>query len=373
MKLSLVRELQPLKNREQIKSILITKFKHIGDVLMLTPVVSILKERFPQASICVVVHKGTEAVLTNNPDIDKIIVFDRSLKEKGLFQKIKGQIKLVQQIRDIKPDLSIELTGGDRGAIISLLSGSPIRVGFSKGKKGMLGRNLCFTSLAPLRDNAVHAAQSDLDILNEIGISEDVKNYPLKLYISESDRRKAESVLDQYGITKDDFVVFIHPVSRWFFKCWDDEKVAALCDYLQEKYNAVIILSGGSLQKEKDKIANIRHLSKAQGKTVDLSGQLSLEVLAGVLERSHMFFGVDTALMHMASALLKPMVVLFGPTGAHNWRPLNPQAIVIKKDELGCLPCGKAGCDDSKKSKCLSLINVSDVTEAFDKLISMVA
>lgn len=357
---------------KNINSILITKFKHIGDVLMLTPMLSVLRERFENASITVVLNKGTEHVLVNNPCVDKIIVFDRDLKKKGFFKNIAGQLSLLKDIRKTNPDMCIELTGGDRGAIIGFFSGAYIRLGYGKGKKGMLGRNLFFTSLFPTDDNTLHAAQRDLKLLELIGISEDVKKYPLKLYVSEEDRKTADDIFRQNDISEDDFVFFVHPVSRWFFKCWEDDKVAAVCDYMKEKYNAVILFSGGSLEQETEKIEGIINLCKNKDRIVDLSGKLSLEVLAAVLEKSSVFFGVDTALMHMASALAKPLVVLFGPTGAHNWKPLNPEAIVVKKDELTCMPCGKAGCNDSKKSRCLEMIEVKDITDSFDKLINTV-
>lgn len=357
---------------KNIKSILITKFKHIGDVLMLTPAVSVLKKQFPEAKITVVVHKGTESVITANPHIDKIIVFDRSLKKQGLFKNISGQLKLVSDIRKTKPDLCIELTGGDRGAIISFVSGAKVRIGYGKRKKGMLFRDSLFTDVYEGDDVSEHAAQSNLNVLREIGIGADVKDYPLKLYVSDSARDEADSLFKKHSISSDDFIVFVHPVSRWFFKCWDDEKVAKVCDYLKEKYNAVILFSGGPAEKEKNKINNIINLCKNKDKVIDLSGQLSLETLSAVLQSSTVFFGVDTALMHMASALKKPLVVLFGPTGSHNWGPLNPEAIVLKKEELECMPCGKAGCDDSKKSRCLEMIEVREVTDSFDKLIEVV-
>lgn len=357
---------------KNIKSILITKFKHIGDVLMLTPAVAVLKKQFPDAKITLVVHKGTESVIIDNPHIDKIIVFDRSLKKKGLLKNICGQLKLVSDIRKTKPDLCIELTGGDRGAIISFVSGAGLRIGYAKRKKGMLFRDRLFTDVYTGDDEKIHAAQSNLNVLTQIGIGADVKDYPLELYVSDAARKEADELFAEHKISCDDFIVFVHPVSRWFFKCWDDKKVALVCDYLKQKYNAVVLLSGGPAEKEKNKINNIINLCKNKEKTIDLSGKMSLETLAAVLESSTVFLGVDTALMHMASALKKPMVVLFGPTGSHNWGPLNQEAVVLKKDELECMPCGKAGCDDSKKSRCLDMIEVSDVTDSFDKLIEVV-
>jgi len=344
------------------KKILVTKFKHIGDVLLMTPLLRTLKEAYPGGKIIVAVNKGTEAVLKHNPDIDKLLVYDRGLKKKSLMEKFLGEWQFLQDIRQEKVDLCIELSGGDRGAILGILSGAKQRVGYAKGKKGLFLRNRLFTSVSYSNNTQKHMIIHNLDILKEIGIQS--CNTDLVLKVMEQEKEGAKRCLNKWGIDLKQRLVIIHPTSRWLFKCWKDEYMAEISDYLVEKYQAKVIFTSSPVGKEVEKIENI--LAQLKYPVVNLAGKTSLRQLAALLEKSCLFIGIDSAPMHMAAALKISSIVLFGPSGYKNWGPLNKEAVVLSK-ELPCIPCGRAGCDDSKVSKCLDIITPQDVKEKIDK------
>lgn len=352
-----------------VRNILISKFKHIGDVLLMTPLLAVIKEFFPETKLLVAVNKGTEELLLHNKNIDKLLVFDRQVKKRNLKKKIKGEMDFVKSIRREKIDLSIDLSGGDRGAILSFLSGAKIRLGYTKGRKGMFFRNLLFTHLSASNNTKKHMIQHNLDILREIDITSQKKE--MEIFLTKKEDEKIKKLFLSLGIQKDDLVITIHPTSRWLFKCWKDEYLAEICDYLTAKYQARVILTSANSSKELDKVSEIVSLLK-HNKIINLSGKTTIRELAGIIKRSDLFIGIDSAPMHIASALKVPSIILFGPSGHHNWGPLNKEAAVICKEELSCMPCGKDGCNGSKKSKCLEMITPGELCQAIDKKLAYI-
>ena len=85
---------------------------------------------------------------------------------------------------------------------------------------------------------------------------------------------------------------------------------------------------------------------------LDLAGHLSLKELGALIAKARLFFGMDSAPMHLAAAVNTPAVALFGPSGVFNWGPWGEGHLVIKQD-WDCLPCGQDGCEGSKISRCL--------------------
>ncbi|MFC2140520.1 putative lipopolysaccharide heptosyltransferase III [Candidatus Auribacterota bacterium] len=349
----------------KIKSILITKFKNIGDVLLMTPAIRALKESYPQARIVVVVNQETEAMLLHNPHINQLLTYDREVKKKKGWEKIKEEISLVKKLRSENFDLSIEFSGGDRGAILSFLSGAKIRAGYAKGKRGLLGRNFLFTHLSHSNNTKKHMIEHNLDLLKEIKLRGENKN--LVLNLSKEEEQETERLLASFKLSSlKDFIVTIHPTSRWFFKCWKDEYIACVSDYLVERYGAKVIFTSGPMKKELDKMEQINSLLKH--KVINLAGKTRLRQLAGIIKVSQLFLGIDSAPMHIASALNIPSIILFGPSGHKHWGPLNPEATILVKD-LPCIPCGKAGCNDSKESKCLDMITPDEVKKVIDEML----
>ena len=182
-------------------------------------------------------------------------------------------------------------------------------------------------------------------------------------------QEKVTRLLKANGWSDTQRIIHIHPVSRWFFKCWQDEKMASIIDYIQSQLRACVVLSCGPDEKEITKLkAIIKH---CHTQPVNLGGQLTLKELAALSDKADLFFGVDSAPMHMAAALNTPVIALFGPSSAKFWGPwpngrsalektpfkdgtiqqVSPH--VVLQQNWQCVPCGKAGCNDSKVSDCL--------------------
>jgi heptosyltransferase-3 len=101
----------------------------------------------------------------------------------------------------------------------------------------------------------------------------------------------------------------------------------------------------------------------------DFSGALTLREMAALSARARLFFGVDSAPMHIAAAMGTPVVVLFGPSGEHEWGPWRVPHRVVTSGHP-CRPCGNDGCGGGKVSECLTTLEVDRVHSAVNELLA---
>ncbi len=119
-----------------------------------------------------------------------------------------------------------------------------------------------------------------------------------------------------------------------------------------------MVLTGTQAAHEQELLAAV--LKECRVTPVNLTGRLSLKELGALIAQARLFFGMDSAPMHLAAAVNTPAVALFGPSGVFNWGPWGAGHLVIKKD-WECLPCGRDGCEGSKVSRCLVELTPEEV------------
>ncbi|MBI5212284.1 MAG: putative lipopolysaccharide heptosyltransferase III [Nitrospirae bacterium] len=401
-------------NFVNIKKIVVIKLRHIGDVLLAAPVFRALKETFPDAHISALVNSGTEDALRGNPIIDEIISFDRDIKNLPALKRYFSEIDFLRHLRTKGFNMAVDLTGGDRAAVISIASGAKYRLGW-KSKKGFIGKKYAYTHLSE-PDGNKHTVLQNMEVISRFGI--DTKDLSIDFHIPEEDRVFIGNILKGRNIKDGDTVVHVHPTSRWLFKCWEDEYTAEIITWLLGHGIKVIVTSSPD-KKEMEKAKRIMSLVGEGGDSpdstvspvnpgqspdglVDLCGKTTIKQLGAVSGVSDLFFGVDSAPMHIAAAVGIPVIAIFGPSGAFNWGPWDNSMrgdcprftdgakrsrrigtvpvgqteetpyqkrngiqtfgihTVIQRD-WECIPCGKDGCKGSKISRCLTDISPEEV------------
>jgi len=353
-----------------INKILVIKFGHIGDVLLTVPAIRALKETFPGNKLSVVVNSGTEEVLSGNPLIDELIVFDKSIAKRPLLKKYGKEVAFMQSVRGRKFDMAVSLSGGDRAAILSFLSGARYRLGPAPEKKGFPWKKFLYTHLADV-DWRTHTVLQNMSVVGRFGITTD--NTSVDFFVPEAARQWRKSIFHKFNVKDNDRVVHIHPISRWMFKCWSDEYMAEIIAWLTGQQVKVIITSSPE-RKEIDKVRNIlSYLGKNNRPAtdvIDLAGMTTIAELGAISERASLFFGVDSAPMHIAAALNTPVVALFGPSGQYGeWYPYGAGHHVITKD-LPCKPCKKGMCEDKDLRDCMAAIKPEDVMRTIKEALS---
>ena len=343
--------------------ILILKFRNIGDVLLITPLLSNLKQYYPKAQIDVAINKGTESMVSLNPNINKLFIYDRGLiKSLPFIKKLWKELQFSFAFRQEQYDMVINLTEGDRGAQIAWLSSAPIRIGYPN--KNRILKN-AFTHHLP-KQAFRHTLETNLDPLRVLDIP--INNKKVEIFWNKDD----ESFVNDKMLNIEQFI-HIHPVSRWLFKCIADQTMAEVIDYCEMVLNTKVIITAAPVLAELEKVSSILSLCKSD--PVNLSGKLSLKQTAALNKKAKLFVGVDTAIMHMSAANNTPVFAFFGPSGMDHWGPWDNSMIQstyterngfqimgrhrVLAESRGCQPCGQDGCNGSKVSDCLMSLDIN--------------
>lgn len=355
---------------ETVKSILIMLFRQIGDVLLATPTIRAFKEAFPGSRISVAVFKESAPILEGNPYIERIIVVDPKWKELPFGERLRHERSFFKEVRQAKADLAVNLTTGDRGLFLSLFSGARHRLGLLPRERNPLLMRLIYNHSYRIATTHSHMLERHLESIRSLGYKP-VHKRPQVFFSKEEDDRVV-SLLTEQGWSEARQrtgrpLVQIHPVSRWFYKCWQDHSMAAVIDLLIGERNVDLVITGGPSPVEREKIERI--LSFAKHRPLNLVGKIHLRELAALSRRADLFFGVDTAPMHIAAAMETPVIVLFGPSPMELWRPWGEGHATLVKD-FHCLPCGQEGCDGSQRSRCLEETTVQEVMAEIDRYLS---
>jgi heptosyltransferase-3 len=346
--------------------ILVLKFKTIGDVLLVTPLIRNLRSNYPESIIDVAVNQGTEDMLTLNPNIDHIWIYDRiKIKNKPIIKKIKSEFDFLKNIRKQKYDMVIDLDRGDRGAGISLISGARIKIG-SKYIKSRIVKNT-YTHFLPEYEDK-HVVDINLDAIRVLDGK--INDKKVELFWSKDDQKLVDKIL-----TNESFI-HIHPFSRVSYKDIDSNSISKIIDYCELDLGINVVLTSAPIQREINKISKILELCKS--KPTSLSGELTLKQVAALNKKAKLFIGVDTVIMHISAANSTPTLAFFGPTAANRWGPWDNKLqkslyrrrggiqksgmnIVYSKN-LSCIPCNRRGCNnDNLKSDCLSELDFNSI------------
>ena len=337
----------------RIRRVLVTKLRHHGDVLLASPVLGALKRHLPEAEIDALLYHDTRDMLSGHPALSRLHL----VTKRGA---LREEWRLLQALRSRRYDLLVHLTSSARGAWLARILRPAVSV--APDHPGTLYR-ASFTHLYR-HANARHMVECNLDALRRIGFWPEESDKKLVLVAGADAERDAEKRLRDLGIEAGKFIL-IHPTSRWQFKCWPEEKVAALAMRLAERGFPLLLTSGPDAQ-ETGMIQRI--LARIPFQVPSLAGQLTLKELAALLARARLFIGMDSAPMHIAAAVGTPVVALFGPSGANIWGPWQVPARVITSDH-SCRPCGLDGCGGSKRSDCLEVISADRVLNAVLELL----
>ena len=350
----MVRDAVPLEHCERA---LVIKLRHHGDVLLASPVLSVLKNRRPGIEVDALVYDDTAPMLEGHLALSQLHTVGRRWRDQDWLARLSTERKLFKNLRARKYDLIVHLSEQPRGAWLARALGARFSVAPKMADRGRFWEK-SFTHLYPLVKRR-HQVEVNLDALRRIGIQPTLEERKVQFVLG-SDAQHAVEQLVQPPY------VHLHPASRWRFKCWPAEKNAALIDRLAADGLQVVITAAPDTAE----IALVDAiLEKVQSKPLNLAGKLSIKQLWAVAERAQLFIGVDSMPMHLAAAMGTPTVALFGPSGEAEWGPWGTPSRVVTT-AFSCRPCGQDGCGGGKVSECLTRLPVDAVYTAVQELLS---
>ena len=352
---------------------LVIKLRHHGDVLLTSPVFQVLKNHLPHLETDALVYRDTQEMLSGHPAISQMFTIDRAWKRLNPLAQAAQEWRLFRALQSRRYDLVVHLTNHPRGAWLTRLLRPHYAVAqrapdVDEGRNSRLWTKSFTHTYPPPKVTYRHTVENNLDALRRLGIYPANAEKSLVLVPGADAERNVDALLAMHGVTAGQFV-HIHPTSRWLFKTWPAEKVAALVLQLDQDGHRVVLTAAPNTD-ERNMIAAIRKVLNAP--VVDLSGALSLKELAAVIARARAFIGVDSAPMHMAAAMQIPTVALFGPSQEKQWGPwaVAHRIVVSNEPRHSCRPCGNDGCGGSKVSECLVELPVQRVYAALNELLA---
>jgi ADP-heptose:LPS heptosyltransferase len=316
----------------------------IGDLLFSLPAIHNLRQRYPDAEIISVARPLLKDILRMSRLVDKVIE-----RPDGPFGSALG---VISKLRSEHPDLALVFSTSFGMGTIAGLCGAPVRVGFDDYRT-----NPFLTHRAPrIRPPSL---QNNLKLLEAVGCPVVKRDYAGLIHPDETEMEQAEAVLKSVGIDPGETFAVLAPSTSWRreVKCWSDEGFAQVADDLMRQFGVKSIVVG---------LNNGCRISEMTSNAVDLSGRTSLPVLAAVLGRAAVFIGVDSGVMHLASAMETPVVGLYGPSDPSQTGPQGGPSRALYAD-LPCRPCLRPTCEDG--SKCMEMITPDRVLTAVHSLI----
>lgn len=352
---------------ESVHRVLVIKLRHHGDVLLASPVLSVLKNHAPHAEIDALVYADTAPMLDMHPALAQLHVIDRGWKAAGALAQASAEWYLFAALRARRFDLVVHLTEHPRGAWLARLLDTRWAVGPKRNDEPDWWRRSFTHRYAQVNRVGRHTVERNLDALRRIGIQPRDDERALTLIAGAQADQRIGDLLARHGLNPGTFV-HIHAASRWLFKCWTTERNAALIDALQAD-GWPVVLTAAPDARELQMVGDI--VGGTCSPVINLAGKLTLKELAALTARARLFVGVDSAPMHIASAVGTPVVALFGPSSDTDWGPWRVAQRVIVSAEHVCRPCGLDGCGGGKISECLTTLPVARVLQASRELLAM--
>ena len=351
-------------NLPEYKNVLLIQLGDIGDVVLTSPSIRAVKETCPEARVSVLVSKPYGCLLSADPNVQNVVEISKS--RGSLFARLREHLVFARELRQAHYDLVIDLRTGDRGAILSLLTGAKTRIG-RPGTKNQFWHKFAYTNtlqnLEAAPPPAHPGADQSLRILRMIGI--DTTDTLPRLFISPQNRSSAEVLLRESGLEPGSRWVTINPFSRWKYKEWSNAKWGEVIDRLWETRGIRTVLIGSP-----EESAGCQQIAAGrEGYTLNLAGKTTLGELAAVISMSSLHLGVDSAAPHIAAALGTPTVTIHGPTDWRAWRIVDALNRIVTP-AMECVPCSHMGCNDTKISQCLEQLEADTVFEAADLLLN---
>ena len=343
-----------LRNREFCR-ILLIKLSAVGDVVHTFPFLNRLRRQYPAARIDWVVKPAIAELVRHHPAIDNVVLYpqDASLHlwQSGWSALVAGK-RLIAELRTVRYELVIDLHGQLRTAILALATGAPRRIGFdrpraqvwraSERKLPSLARKhawqgaregswLAYTHRLSIPTLDMHAVDRYLRFGSMLGLAEDGVDFSFT--IPDSSVARADRLLRQhFSAIGDQRLAVIAPGTIWETKHWSSEGFAQVARHLMRK-NLTVVLIGSKGER-----AVCQQVANAAPGAANLAGVTTLSELAAIIRRATICITNDSGPMHLAVALNRPVVSIFGPTDRLWIGPYRRPGSVLSA-ALACSPC----------------------------------
>lgn len=348
---------------KQYRNILVHALVNLGDVVLTTGAVALLKRAYPSARITMLVRPAVREAVENHPLIDDVMLLDYKAKQNSFCH----MLKMVREIRRRKFDLAVSFDRKLRPALLLFLAGVPVRVGPSRVFDAKPSRvTWLYTHTIQIEhdlDKTLQAETYQAIVRGFTGL--DGHENPVFATIQPIHEQKAASLLERLPRAEKRIALCVK--GTFPLKTWPKEYFAAAVQALAQRYDAAFFVIGapGDRAYADEVIAAIKK------PVANFCGETGLCDLAALLRRADLFLTVDTGATHIAATTGVPMVTVYGCTSPDRWHPISANANVLTSRET-CCPCACRAeeCPSNPHPCCLWNITPDMALESCEALLA---
>lgn len=340
--------------KEPPANIVIRMPNWLGDLVMATPVLSDVRRFFPKARITAMAQSNVGQLLTQEPHVDEIFLFERP---NGWIHR-HHPLEIINDLQKGHYDLGILLTNSFSSAWWFWRGQVQNRLGYAKH-----GRSLLLNQALPYPADAEQTHQVTIykQLLKPLGIP--LSDTAPRLYVSHVEQVAAQELLALYGVDlKHHLLVGINPGAAYgSAKCWPKERFHEVCERLLQNPEVYVVFFGDMVG------ASLVHdiCRDLPERVIDLAGKTSIRELMALIQCCDILLTNDSGPMHMASALGTKLLALFGSTSDTKTGPYRGGAVIHKHVE--CSPCYNRVCPID--FRCMTRISVDEVYQQLEAMI----
>ena len=328
------------------KSVAIIQNKNLGDCVLTTPLVRKILQASPEIRIVIICKSRARKIFLGINERVSVV------------SSTKGPLFLIRVLRSVQ--FGFLTHPSSRFGLIFKLLGIPYVSHVRSEKQAPLKSWLEAGNIVArgYGDHNRHTADKILDLARVVGLETGWSDKRLEI----SHLLRAGKSCESFCRVKQNYIV-VHAGSRWMYKTPPYKFWVEVLDRVSEA-DLQVVLTGSA---EPAEMEMIDRLSRSRVDVVNLGGQTTIEQLAALIAESRGYLGVDTFASHLAAALSKPGLVIFGPSSEQMWGPwgLQNSLKVFSDKRFSCLGCQNDGCGGSKFSECLSELNSNEVASEF--------
>jgi ADP-heptose:LPS heptosyltransferase len=339
-----------LPNLPRNANVLIVRLRSIGDVVLTLPALQALYDWRPDLRIHMIVEPLSAPLLEGHPAIAEVIVL----------RKFWETVRLLRR-RDLS--IAFNMHGGPTSAFLTRLSGAPVRVCWAQRQFSSFYHVHVPIHFPVAGRIEMHTSEHRLQQLLYTGLPE--KPLPAaKLYVNADAAELVRRKLAEKGIGPDQPYAVIRPGASQANKRWPTERFASIAQWLREAHGIATVVNLGP--GDEQIAAEVRQRFAGLGIII---GDLELRGLVALLAGSSLFIGNDTGPTHIAAALGRKSVVIFGASDSKVWSPWKTEYRLVE-NPFPCKECPQGKCESLGGSQCIFAISVDEVREACGELLA---
>lgn len=347
--------MEPGRNAQPPRGILVRLPNPVGDVVMATPVLRALRRAQPDALLAALGLPQHASLLRGNPHLDAFLPV-QGRRARDIWRRAR-------ELRARGFDWAVVLPDSPRTALEPFLARIPRRVGYARD---LLRRALVTEWLPPPREGGRRVALSMIErylrLTRRLGVAD--AGSELELFVHDAAREHVAAWLATRGAGGARLCLVTPGASYGPSKLWPPAYFARACDAISQRFGLLPVILPAPNPVERAIARNVA--SRIQGRHLLVEEPGDLEELKAFVERATLLVGNDTGPRHVAVALGRPVVTLMGPTDPRHTDHLLERQRVLR-EEVECSPCGRPVCPIDHR--CMTRLLPERVVEAAGELL----